>query len=193
MVDAVQFERQPIDGLDRLMELIVATDVFRGAPEAYHSSVREALRSTELIAELLPQPHTEGALRKLLVALEVRLDEWVREGPAVTQLEFGMWRPEGASAVVAHLRWEPKFLSRWLGVSFEDVPDQLGDARVAVLRLASGRVVALAQIVGNPAPGTSLLQTGSASPREVVDEFLADSRLAADVVEWIAAGEPGAG
>lgn len=187
VLEAVRFDRQPVDAVDRLMELIIATDALPGGPESYLAYVREALASGEQIAKLAPQPHPEEALRELLGALERRLDEWIREGPAVTQLEFSAWRPEATSPVVAHLRWEPAFLSRWLGVSFDHVPDQLGDLRVAVLRLTSGRVVALVRVVGNPAPGTSLLQMGAASPQEVVDEFVADSGLSPGLVERVAA------
>lgn len=191
LVYAVQFDRQPVDAVDRLMELIVATDVLPGSPEEYLMAVRSALASTVRLAELVPQPHTEGALRKLLRILEGRLDSWVREGPAVTRVPLAEWHPAGPSPVVAHLAREPEFLSRWLGMPFDLVPDQLGEVRIAPLRLASGRKVALVQVVGNPEPGTSLLQAEAESPNDVVREFLADTRLTHDVVRWPAGPTPG--
>jgi hypothetical protein len=186
VVYAVQFDRQPVDAVDRLLELIVATDVLAGTPEDHLAAIRAALAGTVRLAELVPQPHPEGALRKLLRVLEGRLDSWVRHGPAVTPLPVTEWRPAGPSTVVAHLGREPEFLSRWLGVSFDQVPDEMGELRIAVLRLGSGTVVALVQVVGNPAPGTSLLQAGAVAPADVVREFLAATRLSGTVVEWVA-------
>jgi hypothetical protein len=191
VVYAVQFDPQPIDAVDRLMELIVATDVLSGSPEEHLAAVRSALASTVRLAELVPQPHTEGALRKMLRALEDRLDSWVREGPAVTRVPLTGWRPTGPSPVVAHLAREPEFLSRWLGTPFDTVPDDLGEVRIAPLRLASGRMVALVQVVGNPEPGTSLLQATAESPSAVVREFLTDTRLPDDAVRWVAGPAPG--
>jgi hypothetical protein len=95
--------------------------------------------------------------------------------------------------VVAHLAREPEFLSRWLGSPFDQVSDEMGELRIAALRLASGKVVALLQVVGNPAPGTSLLQAGAEPPDDVVREFLVDTQLSDSIVEWIAgpaAGQP---
>lgn len=186
VVYAVQFDREPVDAVDRLLELIVATDVLPGGPRDHLAAIRVALASTVRLADLVPQPHTEGALRKLLRVLEGRLDSWVRHGVAVTPLPVTEWRPAGPSPVVAHLGREPEFLSRWLGVPFDQVPDELGTLRIAVLRLESGTVVALLQVVGNPAPGTSLLQAGAASPQAVVREFLAATHLSETVVEWVA-------
>ncbi|HEX6075053.1 MAG TPA: hypothetical protein VFZ32_07290 [Micromonosporaceae bacterium] len=193
VVYAVQFDRQPVDAVDRLMELIVATDVLPGTPEDHLTAVRSALASTVRLAELVPQPHTEGALRKLLRTLEGRLDSWVREGSAVSRVPVTDWSPAGPSPVVAHLAREPEFLSRWLGSPFDQVSDETGELRIAALRLASGKVVALLQVVGNPAPGTSLLQAGAEPPDDVVREFLVDTQLSDSVVEWIAgpaAGQP---
>jgi len=201
VVYAVQFDRQPVDAVDRLLELIVATDVLPGGPRDHLAAIRVALASTVRLADLVPQPHTEGALRKLLRVLEGRLDSWVRHGAAVTPLPVTGWRPAGPSPVVAHLGREPEFLSRWLGVPFNQVPDEMGTLRIAVLRLetgtaevgtaepgtaGSGTVVALLQVVGNPAPGTSLLQAGAARPADVVREFLAATHLSETVVEWVA-------
>jgi hypothetical protein len=186
VVYAVQFDRRPVDAVDRLLDLIVATDVLPGTPRDHLAAVRVALASTVRLADLVPQPHTEGELRKLLRILEGRLDSWVRHGAAVASLPVTDWRPAGPSPVVAHLGREPEFLSRWLGVPFDQVPDEMGALRIAVLRLDSGMVVALVQVVGNPAPGTSLLQAGTAPPQFVVREFLAAARLSEAVVEWVA-------
>ncbi len=182
LVEAVRFDPQPVDATDRLMELIVATDVLPGDPQGYLVAVRGALTDTTPIASVVPQPHTEGALRKLLRVLEERLDDWVRNGPAIVPLPLAEWRPSGAP-VVAHLGREPEFLERWLGVDFEDVADAIGAVRIAVLRLRSERVVALMQVVGNPAPGTSLLQADSRPSDEVVAGFLNDTKLSRSVIE----------
>ncbi|MGH3663293.1 MAG: hypothetical protein ACRDTQ_15745, partial [Micromonosporaceae bacterium] len=161
LVQAVQFDPQPIDGLDRLMELIIATDAFPGSPEQNLASIGTALASAERLADLVPQqPHTEGAVRKLLGALSVRLEQWLAHPPSVTKLPVAEWNPGPSADVVAHLEREPDFFERWLLLSFDEVADAAGDLKLAVLRLSSGSTIALVQVVGNPEPGTSLLQPG---------------------------------
>ncbi|MGH3664167.1 MAG: hypothetical protein ACRDT8_08470, partial [Micromonosporaceae bacterium] len=68
-----------------------------------------------------------------------------------------------------------------------EVADAAGDLKLAVLRLSSGSTIALVQVVGNPEPGTSLLQPGD-NPRprgDVLREFLAASQLSKQVVSGL--------
>jgi len=184
VVFSVQFDRQPIDGLDRLLELIIATDTLPGSPQRYLAAARAALDSRVRLADLAAQPHSEGAIRKLLSALADRLALWIEQPIELERLPAAQWRPGPAADPVAHLDREATFLERWLGIPFEQVADPVGELRMAVLRLPSGTVVALVQVLGNPVPGTSLLQPGSQPRphREVIDEFLRATRLAPAVV-----------
>jgi hypothetical protein len=190
VVFSVQFDQQPIDGLDRLLELIIATDTLPGSPERYLAAARAALDSRVRLADLVPQPHSEGAIRKLLTALADRLEQWIEQPIALTQLPVTAWRPGPAADPVAHLDREVPFLERWLGVQFEHVADPVGEVRIAVLGLPSGSTVALVQVAGNPVPGTSLLRPGTEPRprREVLDEFLRETRLTSTVVGSAASG-----
>ncbi|MGH3648981.1 MAG: hypothetical protein ACRDTM_17610 [Micromonosporaceae bacterium] len=190
VVYAVQFDPRPVDAVDRLMELIVATDALAGPPERYAASIKAALASTEPLARLIPQPHSEGAIRQMLGVLGGRLDDWLRRPPQLDVLPVEQWRPGPAPQLVAHLKREPGLLSRWLGVRFSRVEEEAFAAQVAVLRLSSGYVVALIQLVGNPAPGTTLFQADERPAADVLAEFLEETKLPRAVVDWQGQAEP---
>ncbi|MGH3734574.1 MAG: hypothetical protein ACRDT6_02960 [Micromonosporaceae bacterium] len=183
IVYAVQFDQRPIDAVDRLLELIVATDVLPGSPERYAAAIPAALASSDRLADLVPQPHSEGAIRQLLDALGKRLRAWLKRPPRYDVRPVDEWRPQRQAELVAHLKREPDRLSRWLGLSFSDVAGG-APARVAVLKLSSGYAVALIQLVGNAAPGTTLFQADQRPAGEVLAEFLADTGLPEAIVDW---------
>lgn len=53
----VQFERHLIDGIDRVMEMVVRRRALGLAPADYLALVRAALTSDAELASLLAQPH----------------------------------------------------------------------------------------------------------------------------------------
>lgn len=69
----VQFERDPLDGIDRVMELVVRRRALGLAPADYLALVRAALASEAELASLLPQPHPEPVVRHYLREVERRL------------------------------------------------------------------------------------------------------------------------
>jgi hypothetical protein len=69
----VQFERDPLDGIDRVMEEVVQKRALGLAPADYLALVRAALASDAGLASLLPQPHPEAVVRRYLGEVERRL------------------------------------------------------------------------------------------------------------------------
>ena len=167
---------------DRSLELIVASGAWPRTPDQVLTSIESALRSKTLLAALAPRPLTEGACRKLLRLVADRLREWVETGSVAAPEPLETWRPAAAATPVAYLDRAPDQLARWLGVGFARVDDDPGPRDVAVLRLRSGRLVALTRLVDGADPGVVLLQDGGRPAAEVVAEFLADTRLPPGVV-----------
>ena len=73
LIYPVQFERNPVDGVDRVLELIARGRALDGSPEEYADAVGAALRSDEPLASLIPQGHSESAIRTYLAELGKRL------------------------------------------------------------------------------------------------------------------------
>lgn len=80
LVYAIQFDREPVASVDRLVSLVMQQKVLTGPPEEYLSSVRRALDSSERFADLIPQPHPEHTIREFLVVFEQRLAESIGNG-----------------------------------------------------------------------------------------------------------------
>jgi len=73
LIYVVQFSKDPIEDVDRVLQMIVQGRVLSGAPEQYLGAIRTALASDAPLAELIPQDHLEGTLRRFLSELEKRL------------------------------------------------------------------------------------------------------------------------
>jgi hypothetical protein len=69
----IQFERDPVDGIDRVLQVIVRARALDGSPEQYAAAVDAALRSDESLSQLIPQPHSEPVIRTYLAVLRPRL------------------------------------------------------------------------------------------------------------------------
>jgi hypothetical protein len=69
----IQFEQNPVDGIDRVLEVVVRARALNASPEQYLAAVQAALQSDEPLARLIPQPHSESVIRTYLVELQKRL------------------------------------------------------------------------------------------------------------------------
>lgn len=63
----VQFERDPLDGVDRVLEVVVRNRVLGLTPAQYLELTRAALASDAELATLIPQPHAEPVVRRALI------------------------------------------------------------------------------------------------------------------------------
>jgi hypothetical protein len=73
LLDPVQFERDPLDGIDRAVGEVVRKRALGLAPADDLALVRAALASDAGRASLLPQPHSEPVVRRYLREVECRL------------------------------------------------------------------------------------------------------------------------
>jgi hypothetical protein len=69
----VQFEKDPLDGIDHVMKQVVLGGALHSTPKRYLESIQTALASHASLAELLPQPHSEETVRRYLAELERRI------------------------------------------------------------------------------------------------------------------------
>ena len=73
LIYPVQFERDPLDGVDRVVRAALAEGVLGAPPERCLALLRSALASDERLAQLIPQDHPEEAIRRFLAEVERRL------------------------------------------------------------------------------------------------------------------------
>jgi hypothetical protein len=69
----VQFERDPVDGIERVLDVVVRTRALNASPEQYAHAVDAALGSDEQLALLIPQPHSESVIRSYLAQIRMHL------------------------------------------------------------------------------------------------------------------------
>jgi hypothetical protein len=68
----IQFETNPLDGVDRIIRQVVTAGALSATPAQYLASIRIALASQTSLAALIPQPHSEEVIRNYLLELERR-------------------------------------------------------------------------------------------------------------------------
>jgi hypothetical protein len=73
LIYGVQFESNPLDGLDRVLRQVVQAGALSATPNQYLQSIRKALASKTQLAELIPQGHSEETIRLFLRELEQRI------------------------------------------------------------------------------------------------------------------------
>jgi hypothetical protein len=73
LIYPIQFENDPVDGVDNVLERVVGARAMGATPEQYARAIQAALQSDELLGELIPQPHPESAIRTYLVEIQKRL------------------------------------------------------------------------------------------------------------------------
>jgi hypothetical protein len=73
LIYPIQFENDPLDGVDRVLEVVVGARALDATPEQYARAVQAALHSDESLALLIPQPHPESVIRTYLAEVERRL------------------------------------------------------------------------------------------------------------------------
>jgi hypothetical protein len=59
--------------VDRVIEVVVGVGALNAQRNDYLNAISAALASTDSLAELIPQPHSDATLRAYLAALEKRL------------------------------------------------------------------------------------------------------------------------
>jgi hypothetical protein len=70
---AVQFEKNPLDAVDRVITYTIAKNGVSTVPDDYRRAIESALASEAPLAGLLPQPHPEPVVRAYLAEVGRRL------------------------------------------------------------------------------------------------------------------------
>lgn len=80
LVYAIQFDREPVESVERLVGLVLQQKALTGPPAEYLASARQALDSSVRFADLIPQPHSEETIREFLAAFAQRLAKSIETG-----------------------------------------------------------------------------------------------------------------
>ena len=73
LIYPVQFEANPLSAIDRVIRQVIKRAALDASVEDYRQAVDAGLASTASVAELIPQPHSESAIRAYLLAMHDRL------------------------------------------------------------------------------------------------------------------------
>ena len=85
LIYPIQFESNPLNGIDRVLRQIVQARALDATPREYSASMKTALASKEKLAALIPQNHSEETVRAYLAALEKRVAASLRMPPATAR------------------------------------------------------------------------------------------------------------
>lgn len=69
----VQFDEDPALSVDHALKGVVHKGALAKQPSDYAWAIDEALRSSEQLSKLMPQPHTEETVRRFLGELRSKL------------------------------------------------------------------------------------------------------------------------
>ena len=187
VLELVRFEPRLDDiVVDKITQAALDTRMLHEPPARIAEAVAAALASTVRLTSLVPGlPFEENEVRDFLGRLSARLDaarpwpEWSYE-----RVDAAQWNPARVQPV-ARINLPPLRVGNLLSVPFERVERDGVTMDVAVLRLAAGPVVALAQEVGSRSGGTVLLRHPGESVRAEVAEVLQARGIAPDSITWL--------
>ena len=74
LIYPVQFDEQPLNAVDRVLNHVVGGKAMGAASSEYFDAIQWALSSKEVLSELLPQKHSEQAIRAYLAKIKDRLE-----------------------------------------------------------------------------------------------------------------------
>ena len=66
LIYPIQFEKNALDGVDRVMKTIISKHALGARELEYEKAIETGLTSKEPLALLIPQPHSEDAIRNFL-------------------------------------------------------------------------------------------------------------------------------
>jgi hypothetical protein len=78
LIYPIQFEPNPDNGVERVLDQIVYARAMNASPEEYLAAVQAALRSDERLSELIPQRHSEPVIRAFLAKIQVRIESGLK-------------------------------------------------------------------------------------------------------------------
>jgi len=73
LIYGIQFDPDPIDGVDRILRVVVDRQAMGATRGDFAAAVDAALSSDEPLAKLIPQYHPESVIRAFLTEMQRRL------------------------------------------------------------------------------------------------------------------------
>lgn len=74
LIYPIQFDAEPVSGIDRVLAVVVDADYMMVSRTEFMAAIDAGLASNARLAELIPQSHSEAAIRTYLAAVHSRLD-----------------------------------------------------------------------------------------------------------------------
>lgn len=74
LIYPIQFEANPIDGIDRVLKHVVGAGAMDTSAEEYLQHIKMALESDVVLSKLIPQDHSEETIRAYLAEIKRRLE-----------------------------------------------------------------------------------------------------------------------
>ena len=73
LIYPVQFDVNPVNGVDRIIRLVVMRSSDEIPPQEYIDAIDAGLASDDLLSDLIPQDHPEALIRDYLDAMRKQL------------------------------------------------------------------------------------------------------------------------
>jgi hypothetical protein len=74
LIYPIQFDTDPLDGVDRVMDMVVKRRALNATPAEYRAGIQEALTADDRLSELIPDSHPEEVIRKYLTEVARRIE-----------------------------------------------------------------------------------------------------------------------
>ncbi len=74
LIYPIQFDREPVEGINRVLKMVVFADHLKLKVPDVIAAIDAGLASNASLSELIPQGHSEAVIRSFLAALRTRLE-----------------------------------------------------------------------------------------------------------------------
>ena len=75
LIYPVQFQKDPLDGIDGVLRLVVERRALNASPPEYLAAIREVLASDEALDEFIPQEHSDSVIRRYFFELGIAIEK----------------------------------------------------------------------------------------------------------------------
>ena len=75
LIYPVQFDENPLEAVDRVIDTVVKPRSLDATPEEYRAGIHEALTRADRLSDLIPQDHSEDVIRKYLAEVARRIEQ----------------------------------------------------------------------------------------------------------------------
>jgi hypothetical protein len=173
------------EAVDTTARQLIARRLYREPTQYYYDVIRDALSRNVPMNSGMTR-HSQADTRRFFERLLTRLDHYRPwpEPPYLKQ-DISLWRTFGRARPVASISSTELQAGNWLGEIFDTVPGDDEDRRVLILRLRSGRMVALLAPANRTIKGVTVLQPEPIDPEAAVADFCEATGFSRDQIAII--------